>query len=342
MNEETMRHMLRHEADKHQVNPTLPRSTITRARLRRSVALMAVTTVTASVVVGGIGVARYMDESESRVPPAPGSSSDSADSSRTESGAPQVLITAQGWRVTRIDQYSSTIGEMNFTNGSRELELYWGPADAHGSVVQDREASSATSWDMTILGQESVLFQYEGATDFTALWLDGDLSMELRGVFPDVDEYRAVAASLQYVDEETWLAAMPNSVVHASERAATVDSMLEDIPVHPDVDVEGLKTNAVVADRYHLGAQVTGAVACAWIEQWVDAKAGEKDASAQEAVDAMASSREWSILVEMKDQGGWSQFIWEYADAMTGNAKTGRPRWVQRSYRDEMDCEGTE
>ncbi|HEX2129724.1 MAG TPA: hypothetical protein VHF58_10960, partial [Solirubrobacterales bacterium] len=32
--------------------------------------------------------------------------------------------------------------------------------------------------------------------------------------------------------------------------------------------------------------------------------------------DAMSTSRDWAILQEMEDQGGWSQVIWEYAGEM--------------------------
>lgn len=312
--QETIRLLLQREAETHEINPILPRATITKARLRRSLVVLGMSTVVASVALGGIGVARYLDDD--RGPVAPSSSEGDAVTSRNEAGAPLVLITEQGWRVTYVDQYGADEGEMAFENESHEMDFYWRPADSHDSYVQDRRADAERSWETEVLGHEAVLIKYQGATDFTALWLDGDLSMELRGVFPDVDHYRAIAAALEPVDEETWLAAMPESVVPPSERAATVEEMLADIPVHPDVDVEELKSGQSVSDRYQLGAQVTHTVVCAWIGQWLDARADDKERPAREAMDAITSARDWSILIEMKDQGGWSGFLWEYADAL--------------------------
>lgn len=321
--EETLRTALQREAEKHRVNPALPPKTLARARVRRSVMFMGVTVFVASAVAGGFGVLEYLDRPSSGTPPASNSSSGEEDTSGSESrsgdGTPLLLLTEGGWRVTYVDEYRVNEGEMAFTDGTREMELHWIPARFHESRVEDRENGSARSWDETILGNEAVLFQYEGTTDYTALWLDGDLSFELRGTFPNVEDYRAVAHTLQFVDEETWLAALPESVVRPSERAATVDEMLADIPVHPNANVDELKTDSAVKDRYQLGAKVTSAVACEWIEQWIDAKNAGKNGQAQEAVDAMATSRDWSILVEMKPQGGWSEVVWDYADRMADN-----------------------
>ena len=48
--------------------------------------------------------------------------------------------------------------------------------------------------------------------------------------------------------------------------------MLAGVP-HPEgFDIVALQSGDGIRDRYQLGAQVAGAVACAWIEQWVDAR----------------------------------------------------------------------
>jgi hypothetical protein len=88
--------------------------------------------------------------------------------------------------------------------------------------------------------------------------------------FDSVEECRGVAATLQNVDVDTWLSAMPDSVIKPNGRAVAVNKMLEDIPVPDSVDVDELKSRGVVSDRYQLGAQVAGAVACGWIDQWVE------------------------------------------------------------------------
>jgi hypothetical protein len=255
-------------------------------------------------------------------------------------GAPRFLVTEEGWKVVRADEFSGEIGEMTFANGTSELDLSWVPAAKHDAVVEDREQGAEASWKITIAGQDAVLFQYEGTTDFTAHWRDGDHSLQLRGVFPSVDDYRAVAASLEPVDVDTWLSAMPESVVRPTARAASVEAMLADIPVHPRVDVERLKSSGRVSDRYQLGAAVTGAVACAWLEQWVDATAKGDEAPAQEAVDAMATSHDWAILLEMDEEGDWPEAIWQYTDAMQGNdpIPQGRIMTIEESYQSALGC----
>ena len=319
--EERLRNALQREAEKHRVNPILPPKTLARATVRRSVMFFGATVFVASAVVGGVGVVEFLDKSPSSTAPASDPSNDENSSdNRSEGGAPLLLIVEQGWEISYTDMYGAKEGEMTFSDGAREMELMWIPARLYESRVRDRQADAEESWNETILGHEAVLIQYEGTTDFTALWLDGDLAMELRGEFATVDDYRVVAETLQYVDEESWLAAMPDTVIEPAERPKVVEEMLADIPVHQDVDVQTLKSSPAVQDRYQLGAQVSGAVACEWIEQWIDANG--RGGSAQEAADAMGTSRDWAILVEMKDQGGWSQVVWEYADRMAENDRS--------------------
>ena len=230
--------------------------------------------------------------------------------------APRMLLAEAGWKVVRADEFGGKLGEMTFSNGDREVDLRWIPAKHHSVAVDDRRRSADEEWNLKIAGREAVLFRYEGTTHFTALWREGDHSLELRGVFPTVGDYQAVAATLEAVDVDTWLSAMPESVISPDIRAASVDEMLDDLPVHPSVDIDKLKASEGVTDRYQLGAMVTGAVACAWIDQWIDATSKGNDRRAREAVNAMATSHNWAILLEMNEAGDWPEAVWEYANAM--------------------------
>ena len=342
--EEAIRRALAREAEKHRVNHTLDRSTITKARISRFASVMGAGAVVAAIVFGAVGIAGGLGGSEAVVRPGSGpdesgSEQGSYGESETRRDAPLLLITEEGWKVSRADEYGVKMGEVSFTNGEQGIELFWRPAKTHDSYVQDR-ADASTSYDITIAGQEGILFQYDGTTSFTALWLDGPLSLELRGDFETIEDYRAVAATLAFVEEETWLAALPERTITPSERASVVDEMLSDVPVHPRVDIEKLKTQHTVNDRYQLGARVTGAVACAWIKQWVTATGNNDDAAAREASEAMATSHRWAILVEMKSQGGWSEVLWEYADAMATDDTVpgGRPMTIEESYESALGC----
>jgi len=95
-----------------------------------------------------------------------------------------------------------------------------------------------------------------------------------------------------------------------------------------------------VHDRYQLGAKVAGSVACRWIERWIGADAAGDTQAAQQAIDAMATSRRWAILVEMDADGDYPEALWELADATaTGNQVSGGERMtVQASYANTLGC----
>ena len=285
------------------------------------------------LILGVVGVASFRDSDTGTAWAAP--------LVKIAEDSPRLLIAKAGWQVIRADEFSGKYGEMTFSNGESEMDLHWIPAKYHKVAVEDRRHSAGQSWNVTIAGRDAVLFQYEGTTEFTGLWRDGHDSLELRGGFPSVSDYMAVAETIRKVDVNTWLSAMPERVVKPDARAASVDEMLADIPVHPDVDVNKLKAGERVTDRYQLGARVTGAVACAWIGQWVDATAKGNDARAKEAVDAMATSHNWAILIEMNKEGDWPEVMWELADAMPDNATVsgGRPMTIEESYGSALGCE---
>jgi len=257
-------------------------------------------------------------------------------------GSPRLLVAADGWEVVRADEVSTEQGDMSFSDGQNRLELIWMSAADHDTHIKYLERGAQASWTMKIAGEKAALFQHDGTTDFSASWLDGGHTVLLHGRFPNVDNYRAVASRLERVDVNTWLSALPESVVQPYERSSSVESMLVDIPVHPSVDVEELKDSPEVRDRYQLGAEVTAAVSCAWIGQWVDATNEGDEASAREAVDAMATARDWTILHDMNQEGDWPEVVWEYADAMADNSSVpaGRPMTVEEGYRSALGCEG--
>jgi hypothetical protein len=63
--------------------------------------------------------------------------------------------------------------------------------------------------------------------------------------------------------------------------------------------------------------EVTNAVICGWVQQWVDATASGDTAAVHEATSAMTSSRQWPPLVETAS-GTMQEFVWDVADAMAG------------------------
>jgi hypothetical protein len=47
-------------------------------------------------------------------------------------------------------------------------------------------------------------------------------------------------------------------------------------------------------------------------------------ARVKEAEDALATARTWPILLEMEDQGAWSQEVWDWAEDGRGSTSWGR------------------
>ncbi len=250
--------------------------------------------------------------------------------------APRLLVDAPGWSVTRADQFSVTDGEMTFGDGARELELRWTPADQGAARAQDRARSSDLRAHARVTGRDAVVFRYEGASDFVALWTHGEHLVEARGVFTTVDDLRRVLGTVVEVDVDTWLGALPASVVKPQARAAEVDAMLADIPLPEGFDRDAVRDGGAVRERYQLGARVAGSAACAWIERWIAAT----DAAAQRAVQAMATSRSWDVLVEMQDEGAYPEVVWELADAMRSGAELqgGRSMTIRESYASALGC----
>lgn len=305
-----------------------------RRALPRRVALAAAAAVV--VIVGVVAGLR------------PGSGDDAAwaaEALAVAEAAPRLLVSTTGWEVTRADEFSVELGELTFTGPGGELGLAWGTGTDGGYEDRLAEWTSGAERldDTTVAGHPAAVFASGDADHphFVALWRDGGYGVEARGDFPDVDAFLDVARALETVDVDTWLSAMPATAVRAENRAAAVQQMLADIPVPAGFDTESLTDGETVSDRYQLGADVTARVACAWIEQWVDATASGDAAAATQAVDAMATSHDWAVLGEMQTGGAWAQSIWELADAIAtdGTIDAGLPDIpVADSYDDTLGC----
>jgi hypothetical protein len=263
---------------------------------------------------------------------------------RVAEAAPRLLVDEPGWEVTRADELSVDYGEMTLANGGQRLDLKWLPGDQYENAVEKRVAEMDDLGTAPAAGIEARVFRYPGTNDYVAVWLQGDYTVEARGLAADADAFRATLASLHAVDVDTWLSAMPESVIVPARQAEVIDEMLTGIPLPPGFDPRAIRATDAVRDRYQLGAQVSGAVACAWIERWVAARDAGDEARAREAVDAMATSRTWPVLLEMEDDGDYPEVLWEYAAAMAtdGDVPAGGPGIkVGETYRTALGCPGS-
>jgi len=242
----------------------------------------------------------------------------------------RLLLAAPDWKVTRVDEFTATQGEMSFGAGAKTLEVHWYPADSYDTYFRDR-AHDNPHEPITVLGQHGTMFRYT-TTDFTTILpAKGKNFLEIRGGAGDEAAYRALIAKLKPVGVDEWLAAMPESVVKPADNQQTVNAMLAGIPL-PDGFKKAPLYQDSVRDRYQVGARVTGAVGCAWLDQWTAAKKSGDKAKAAEAVAAMKTSHSWKILAEMDTEGDYPEVLWEYADSIAKNQ-------TPKGYSDGLGCE---
>lgn len=256
---------------------------------------------------------------------------------RVANAVPRLLIGQPGWTVTRADEFSVRDGEMTLRNGRRRVDLFW-RAGSFREWVDDRAHDADELAPVEVLGTEAAVFRYRGPHGgLTALWRSGRYTMEFTANGIPVREYRRVLGSLKTVGVDAWLTAMPPSVVLPADSERVAEAMLAGIPLPDGFELE---PPSGVRERYHVGARVAGGVACAWIEQWSEARADGDAAAAGEAVDAMSTSRRWPILREMNAVGDYPEVLWEYADAMRGvrSFPGATPRWVEEGYRSGLGC----
>jgi hypothetical protein len=248
----------------------------------------------------------------------------------------RLLLDVPGWKVTSVNQFSVSQGQMTFGNVTTELEIIWAPRDVYQALLRDRAVDSLKNpsalrevgkdpapddvWSQPIqvVGRTGTLFR-RGSSGFTAILPpSGTNFVEIRTSSGSEQDYRDLVAKLYSADVNSWLAALPESVVKPADLTRVIAEMVSDIPVPAGFDRRRLTTGTT--ERYHVGARVSGAVACAWIEQWTKAHQAGETARAREAVAALKSSHSWNILLEMKTQGDYPLVLWEYAD-LVANGK---------------------
>jgi hypothetical protein len=155
-----------------------------------------------------------------------------------------------------------------------------------------------------------------GNRQMVAFWSEDGYVLQLRAAVPDQAAFEERLAWLTKVDSQAWLDAMPAKVVKAAEHEATVQEMLEGIPVPDSFDPSRIPDEGLTTNRYQVGAQVTSTVSCLWFLQWTDARRSGDRGAELEAEQAMATSRRWRILHEMAKEGAYPETIWELAAEM--------------------------
>jgi hypothetical protein len=243
---------------------------------------------------------------------------------------PRLLVDEPGWKVTTVYGFAAAEGTIQFTNGGRNLEMNWYPADQYDSYYKDRLEVSKPRWT-TVAGVKASVVTY-GENDFAAMLKPhNDAFVELRAQGKvDRAEFDALLTKVVQVAPEAFLAALPPEVITPGKVREAAAKALADVPIPPGFDVASVDV-AGANDPYQFGAAVTGQVTCTWIAEWIRAdKAGDDDA-AEKAGAALRSSRNWKVLKGMVDKGDWAEVLWEIADKVAAGK-------VPNGYKDGLGC----
>jgi hypothetical protein len=229
---------------------------------------------------------------------------------------PRLLIEEPGWKATTVYGFAEKNGTIGFTNGDRELEFDWYPADQYDSYYRDRLGVSAPE-SATVDGMAGSRFTYS-ANDFAIMLKPRNgLFVEMRTGITGWTRagFDQLLPHIKQVDARTFLAAMPPEIVTPDRAAAAADKVLADIPLPPGFDKSSLQALGA-NDPYQFGAEVTKKVGCGWIAAWKQARQTGDQAGVKRAQDAMKSSHHWTVLKQMESEGAWSQSFWMIADGL--------------------------
>lgn len=244
----------------------------------------------------------------------------------------RVVLDAPGWTITDTSEPGGPESEVEWSDGSATLTVHLRAADTRSGYVRDREHIDHPQVDegtpTELLGAPARWWAYS-AGDRTAIGaVAGDVFPEVRGEGMGRAAYLDLLTRLDWADEETFEAALPEEFVTSGEADAAIVDMLRGVPLAPGAAVP----SSDESDPYQLGADVAAQVACPWIDQFDRAtKAGDDEAAAG-AQEALAGSHDWAFLHVMDAEGDYPEVLWEIADEVVA----GR---VPAEYGQGLGCE---
>ena len=239
----------------------------------------------------------------------------------------RAILTTDGWTVDNVNDDEKWGGEIGYDKGDQHLAITWYPADQYDSYVTDREHIDHPEVNpgeaIEVLGAPARLWAYT-SQDHTVIRTAGDKwFLEVRGDGMGKQAFVALLGDLQRVDKVGLESALPADYVTREERPAAIADILDGIGTLPP----GLEASDVTSsepDRYHLGADVAGTVACAWFKEYAAAKSAGNESRMAAAAAALEASHDWPILHEMDARGDYPEVLWEYTDMVAaGNVPEG-------------------
>ncbi|MET0424950.1 MAG: hypothetical protein ABW046_13790 [Actinoplanes sp.] len=266
--------------------------------------------VAAAIVLTGAIVVAYPD----REPPPAAKNVEKAKFSPAAIQAaeqnPRLLIKEPGWKAVNVYGFAEEDGSISFVQGSLRLDMNWYPAGQHDFYQKDRQADSQPT-TMTVAGLTGDLYSFKNNYFSVMLPPRDNTFVEIGTTSKGWTRARwdQVLGSIVRVDAETWLAALPPEIVTPDRAPAAAAKALAGVPLPPGFDVTVLNGDGA-NDAYQFGVRVTSAVGCAWIKEWERADRADDAVARAKAAKALRSSRQWKVLKDIEDGGGWSSVFW--------------------------------
>lgn len=215
----------------------------------------------------------------------------------------------------------------------REVEVTLTPGGARGLYQRQGSPSEFDREGRTeiMIGDEpATIVDYNDRTPTSSIATAGDAPSPggeyrvdiLRGFwtwefntsrFDSAQDVIDLVAASSVVGADAWHASLADNIVPFNERSGVIDALLVGVPLPPDFHTDAIGTGNT-EDRYQLIAEVSGAVVCGWFDEWSYARAAGDTAREATAEAAITSSRDWSMLNEIADQGGLAQVVWGLVD----------------------------
>lgn len=322
-----------------------------RRRGRSPLAVFAVT-ATLVVVVGGLSV--FLAGSPSGTDPAvspPESATTSPPSlpPLADGQFPRLIIDQPGWFISYIEdgEWETETGPVRlsnilYTDGSAEAQLTLDTlVDTEWSISNEINNEGTRLADETVFGSQAAVIRMNDSSVYRAFWANNGVDYVLLAETTE-ETFRELLASLTGVTQDKWVGSLSDEII--TDRPAAVRQYIDDIPLPPGFDTTSVQEGPV-EHWYQIGADTVGAVACGWIDYWIDASTAGDETAIQQAVDAMAASREWNILNQMSSEGAFHEIVYEYAEAIAtdgtvpGGYETPERLTVEESYVQALGCD---
>jgi hypothetical protein len=269
---------------------------------------------------------------------------------RVAEANPRLLITAPGWSIIHANSFEAEYGGLTYKDAGHpafgpngvSVTMNWAPASLYRLAVGG-EYRPATVRRSTVLGRQATTFHRRGRpTYITVLPPEGKVFVTL--TLP-ASQHESLLRSLRAVGVERWLAAMPPEVVQPAAESSVIAQMLHGVRLPPGFDPSSLDAGGVLTNRYELGQNVAGAVACGWLKSWKAARHSGDATAAKAAVTAMSGARHWAVLLQMvhekgyrgavlpADGNGWPSYIVTAAREIAAGHLRRRPAITKRYYK---------